>query len=915
VAVRGNVNVAPLWNYADVKIVNRNITFRQAGAELCVHMGQAGTPYLPADRVNLLGTASDGDKWGDDPQPKGPGNNMAFAMSWLNRVVPGGGEFQIVICGGNPVGWEAPETGIDAMNCSATTSDLSFAAAIYESWETIKVPKRISGKLQYDFRGGVVIDGEPVVKPLTATNYEVTIRLKNPSETSRIDNGGFAMYGDIDVVDHANFGEVYDRSQGFLFKYNEEVFWRFIVRWTDGLGSHVDASGWWFGRSADLNTANRWLTPSTVPSEHGDYAMAVSWQNLVFEPGGEKTIVFIVGSGYRGYNQPMPSPTPTSSVLFLQSLYPELTKSLTQTSEVTHTRGLNVSDPVDPSELTATRLLPTVPPVTGVLRSEPLSKSDGPTLTVQPGRPTEAEPTPALEHTPTKAASIAEHTPTKAASIVELTTDDDGAVSTIPGSLSHTSDDDGAVSTIPGHTSDEPAGWGKEDWRLWTVVGTVIGVVTALVVVSIIAVLRRRKNTTSSSSDSKGAESNLTAIDRARQRDEMRQVEAGSTTYTQENPLFQRDSEGSTSSNMFLSDEGSTGAPGPGPAPEDVSTKSFFEGRRAGHDLARQSESAKPRKKLNADIADAQAEVRPTELDDDPHHVAFAPEYIVPDPHEIEPGIDPPEAVSLEGAAPRVQEVPKRRIPNTFESEPDPECPPALAPGRLLNIPAAVSSSAVPGATMSSAPKPLPGEAPVRWHYDIDLGSFESMCGEPATHRLMFPVANANRGKVQLEQEVAVAEILGVTAAAGHLQITVTAGHRIGGSYPVKVVVECRGKTMVGKADIIIKHNKAQTLSLSAPVGGRSDAPVPYTGQLWKAATFTAHFEPPLKEFAVTNASGSMNAGAKFFPFQIVFTPKDTKSVTALLVVVFDAAEEHAIEVVGSVGQKPAHPQAQYSAE
>jgi hypothetical protein len=289
---------------------------------------------------------------------------------------------------------------------------------------------------------------------------------------------------------------------------------------------------------------------------------------------------------------------------------------------------------------------------------------------------------------------------------------------------------------------------------------------------------------------------------------------------------------------------------------------------------------------------------------DDPHRVEFVPECVEPDPHCVEPQASeaPPESKSTAAA---------RRIVPTFESEVEPESP--RAPARLLNIPAAIRPTKA-----RPAPK-RPVEGPVRWPYDIDLGSFESLCGDPASHRVMFPVANANRGRVRLEQEVEVAEIQGVSPTGGHLQITLAAGYRIGGTYPIKVIVECKGKTTVGKADIVFKHKVSHVFTVSAALGGRSEAEVPYAGQLWKAATFTAHFEPPLQEFHLTNTKGTMNAGATTFPFKIIFTPKDPKPVTTLLVVVFDAAEEVAVEIVGNTGiaghLQPTFLEAQSSAE
>ena len=243
--------------------------------------------------------------------------------------------------------------------------------------------------------------------------------------------------------------------------------------------------------------------------------------------------------------------------------------------------------------------------------------------------------------------------------------------------------------------------------------------------------------------------------------------------------------------------------------------------------------------------------------------------------------------------------VAPRLAHETFESEAEPEGVPA----RLLNIPAASSSAAIPTTKMTST-KPRPAEAPARKQAPgLDLGKLEARCGEPGVHRMMISIPNASdraNAKVHLEQAVEVAKIAGVCPAGNHLAVTVTSDYRVSGTYPVKVIVTFNGKTITGEANIVIKHNTPQPFGMSAIVGGQSDATIPYLGQLWQPASFVAHFEPALKEFHLTAAKGSMDAGAKYFPFRVVFMPKDAKPVTTLLVVVFDHAEEYTVEIVGS---------------
>ena len=309
VAVFGDATIADNWNRERIEISGDNINISGAGAAMFVHLGLAGTAYARVDTAYLGKTSSAGQthKWGNDRTTKAPPtSDVSFAVSWTNRVVPAGGEFQLLLCGGDPNDWAVPPTNVDSMSITnATTTQMDITATIHESG-TID-PTTWSDTLAFEFAGGVELEGPPNVTQLTGKNFLVTVTVKNPT-TSHIANGGFAIFGDVNVVDGtANFAENYGASQGFLFKFNSEVFWRFIVRWTSGLGS--DATGWWFGPRADLN-ANIWNADSAFPTSVGDYAMATSWQGIDLAPGEVKTIRFMIGTGFLGFDQPLPSPTP-----------------------------------------------------------------------------------------------------------------------------------------------------------------------------------------------------------------------------------------------------------------------------------------------------------------------------------------------------------------------------------------------------------------------------------------------------------------------------------------------------------------------------------------------------------------------------------------------------------------------------
>ena len=169
----------------------------------------------------------------------------------------------------------------------------------------------------------------------------------------------------------------------------------------------------------------------------------------------------------------------------------------------------------------------------------------------------------------------------------------------------------------------------------------------------------------------------------------------------------------------------------------------------------------------------------------------------------------------------------------------------------------------------------------------------------------MIPKPNsADRAvaKVRLDCDVDVGRITKVQPVGQPLAVTFVTDRRVGGEYQVRFNVEANGKTTTAKATVVIRHAKPKPFGLTAVIGSSSSSEIPFTGQLWKAATFKAHLEPPLREFRLTSTKGTMEAGKKSFPFRVVFAPKEPRSMVVLLVVVFNDTEEYTIEITGSVG-------------
>jgi hypothetical protein len=184
----------------------------------------------------------------------------------------------------------------------------------------------------------------------------------------------------------------------------------------------------------------------------------------------------------------------------------------------------------------------------------------------------------------------------------------------------------------------------------------------------------------------------------------------------------------------------------------------------------------------------------------------------------------------------------------------------------------------------------------------IEAGTFQATSGEVSEFRVLVPIAQLPPGaatdlNVKLEMKPEAARIASSTIVGQHLVITIVANHRVGGAFPFKLDVN--GRIIVGTLEI--QHAKPRPFGVSAIVGGEATSDVPFQGQVWAKSTFTAHLEPPSPgTFRLTATKGVLEPGARFYPFKLVFTPKQPKAAVVLLVVVVNESEEFVTEVTGA---------------
>jgi hypothetical protein len=91
------------------------------------------------------------------------------------------------------------------------------------------------------------------------------------------------------------------------------------------------------------------------------------------------------------------------------------------------------------------------------------------------------------------------------------------------------------------------------------------------------------------------------------------------------------------------------------------------------------------------------------------------------------------------------------------------------------------------------------------------------------------------------------------------------------------------------------------TLEMQAVCGGSVSMKVPVPEPLAVNQSFTAFFEPKMKEYWLSQSKGTIPAGAKEFPFSIYFAPRDVHPTETLLVVQCGDVEM-CVKICGSTG-------------
>ena len=187
---------------------------------------------------------------------------------------------------------------------------------------------------------------------------------------------------------------------------------------------------------------------------------------------------------------------------------------------------------------------------------------------------------------------------------------------------------------------------------------------------------------------------------------------------------------------------------------------------------------------------------------------------------------------------------------------------------------------------------------------DFELGEINAVAGEPFTHKVEIPITDGHdRAKAKARVEVGGdrVDILEQMVIGAKINVSLRVLSPIHGEFPISIRVDVGARSMHANGVIKVDYPRPLPFGLSGIIGSQSSAQIPFSGQLWKAATYTATIQPPTKEFRLSQAKGEMAAGAKVFPFKVFFAPRDPRPIEALLVV--DCGDvEITVKVCGSTG-------------
>jgi hypothetical protein len=185
----------------------------------------------------------------------------------------------------------------------------------------------------------------------------------------------------------------------------------------------------------------------------------------------------------------------------------------------------------------------------------------------------------------------------------------------------------------------------------------------------------------------------------------------------------------------------------------------------------------------------------------------------------------------------------------------------------------------------------------------IDLGEIHGKALEPNNQsvRMPFPVRRrlAARATVTCSQDVLrVQEIRG---AGKYAEVVIGIDSRHSWTGPFGCQIESNGLKVEGTGTLIVDRPDPYVLGLTTICGGSSSDECPIRTDIWQTKKYKAHFEPKRKEFWLTQYSGTIEAGAKTFPFKVFWAPKDPRPVETLLIV--DCGDlEIVVKVCGCIG-------------
>jgi hypothetical protein len=179
------------------------------------------------------------------------------------------------------------------------------------------------------------------------------------------------------------------------------------------------------------------------------------------------------------------------------------------------------------------------------------------------------------------------------------------------------------------------------------------------------------------------------------------------------------------------------------------------------------------------------------------------------------------------------------------------------------------------------------GEAREEEPMRTDFGEILAKAGERSTHSLRVPMGVGERQGATAKVWCAIGEVRvhQLRGSGAFLEVVVSVDSKKSGVGELRARVRGKGTMVEGTGKLIIAPADPIQVRLTAVFGQVASASIPLYQDFWQAKQYVARFNQPHKELWVMSDKGEIPAGAQVLPFKILYKPRSSKAIEAMLIV------------------------------